>query len=253
MAALVHVNGAEAEAKDVILGSLAGALSVALTVNQLLISATFGLIGAAWSNASAIVVDEVVGADRGANVALSDDEGRRALRVPLVLTLLAVMALLVLAIASPEGKRLLAAKLGLFKELRAGVFAISSWHLVVKGALFDFIVSSRASRSALVTTSWLSWGSLPFLRRLLLLKTTLVPGTTLLLLAVSTTLASTVSASAGRGSMSVMCQGLFVHRWRGVSTMARSWALVVLCRGHWMTTVRAGMHRCSCMGTSGSV
>lgn len=101
MAALVHVNWAEAEAKDVELTCLSWALSVALAINQLLIFTTLWLINNIWGHAGAIMVDVVVRADGSAHIAFSNNKRRRALRVPLVFALLAIMALLVLTISSP--------------------------------------------------------------------------------------------------------------------------------------------------------
>ena len=102
MATFVHVHGAKTEAKDIKFACLSWALSVTLAIDELLIFTTFGLIGSTWLNAGTIVINILIWADRSANITLCDNEGRRALGVPLLLTLLAVMAFLVLSIASPQ-------------------------------------------------------------------------------------------------------------------------------------------------------
>lgn len=119
MAALLHVDRAQAEAKNVVLARLARALAVALTVDQLLVDSAFLDVRNSGHNAGAVMVDHTVGADRSAYVALGDHEGRWALREPLLFALLAVVALAQLAVASPQRQGFCAASLSLLKELRA--------------------------------------------------------------------------------------------------------------------------------------
>ncbi len=102
VAAFVHIHGAKAEAKDIKFTCLSWALSVAFAINELLIFATLGFIGSARLNAGTIVINVLIWADRSANITLCDNERRRALRVPLPLALLAIMAFLVLSVASPQ-------------------------------------------------------------------------------------------------------------------------------------------------------
>lgn len=118
MSTLVHINRAQAEAKNIEFARLSRALAIALTIDQLFISSAFRC-HQAWHHARSIVVDHAIGAHRSTDIALCDDEGRRARRVPLVLALLTIAALLGLAVAPPERKGLLAAHLGLLEELGA--------------------------------------------------------------------------------------------------------------------------------------
>ena len=120
VAALVHVHGAETEAQNVELARLSGALAVALTVNELLVVAALGQRLLARLQASAIMVDHAFRAHRGAHVALGDHKARRARREPLIFALLAIAALFLLSVASPQREGLLAPDLRLLEELRAG-------------------------------------------------------------------------------------------------------------------------------------
>jgi hypothetical protein len=74
VATLVHIHGAQAEAKDIELACLARALTVALAVDQLFIVAALTDVFLAWMDTGTIVIDHAIGANRGANVALSHCE-----------------------------------------------------------------------------------------------------------------------------------------------------------------------------------
>ena len=69
------------------------------------------------------MVDHAVGANWGANIALCNCERGRALRVPPIFALLAVMTLFVLSVPTPQRQRLLAADIRLLEELGAGEVA----------------------------------------------------------------------------------------------------------------------------------
>lgn len=219
MATFMHIDGAETETEDIVFACLSWALSIALAINELLVIAALRLISCTRLNAGAIVINLVVWADRGAHIALCDHEGRRALRVPLLLTLLAIMALLVLSIASPEGKRLFTAKFSLFEEFGAGKATAAAVYLMVQHML-RLVISRLTSTSLLaLLTSLLSLGLasalFTWLFRLLSLTTLLASFScaTLLLLAVSMTLGSSVATGTGRGGMAIVCQGgSSVHR-----------------------------------------
>ena len=57
MAALVHVHGTQSKAKDIEFTSLAWALSIAFSINQLFIVTAFSLHFKSWSHASVIVIN----------------------------------------------------------------------------------------------------------------------------------------------------------------------------------------------------
>jgi len=118
--AFVHVDGAKSKAENVKLTRLPRALPVAFTVDHLFVVATFSHLFSSLHGACSFVVDGALWANRCANVALGHDEAGRARGEPLVFALLASLALFNLAVASPKGKRLLAAKVCPFKELGAG-------------------------------------------------------------------------------------------------------------------------------------
>ena len=115
--ALVHVHRAKTEAKNVKLARLPGALTVALTIDKLLIRSTLLNKLEAWLDAGTIVINHAIGANRCANIALCYNEGRWAARVPVTFALLTALTLLALSIAAPESKWFLAALLSLLEEL----------------------------------------------------------------------------------------------------------------------------------------
>ena len=125
MSAFVHVHWAETEAKHIILACLSRALPVALSINQLLFISALRHYIQARSNASSIVINHAIWAHRGAHVTLSDNKAWWALRVPLILALLTLMALLILAVSSPERQRLLTSVVSLLKELGAIILDVS--------------------------------------------------------------------------------------------------------------------------------
>lgn len=102
MSAFEHVHGAQTEAEDVELASLARALPIAFTINELFIITALVQLCSTRLDASAIMIDHAIGADGCAHVALSNHEAGRALREPLVLALLALAALLFLAVSTPQ-------------------------------------------------------------------------------------------------------------------------------------------------------
>ena len=75
-------------------------------------------------DALAFVVHGSVRAHGRADVAVSHNEAGRTLGIPVLFTLLAVAASLLLAITSPEGKWLLTSLMRLFEELRAFICII---------------------------------------------------------------------------------------------------------------------------------
>lgn len=225
VATLVHVHGAQAEAQDVEFARLAGALAIALAVDQLLVISTLGQNVETRLNAGAVVVDHAFGADRSTHVTLRHNEARWANWEPLLFAFLAVLALLFLAITSPERQRFFTSSLCVFKEL---------WTFKI---VFDFIMSVSMShhinelivggglRSAMLLSSLFSLSSA-------LVSTTLFTLTSLsglLSLALSTSALSItmslflVATGTGRRSMSI------VH-WltgRGVWLWADSMRLLV--------------------------
>ena len=78
MAALEHVHRAKTEAQDVVLSSLARALTIALAIDKLFILTAFGFNLDTWHDAGSIMVDESVRADRCTNITLSNHEARWA-------------------------------------------------------------------------------------------------------------------------------------------------------------------------------
>ncbi len=205
MATFVHIDGAETEAKDIIFACLSWALSVALTINELLIFTAFRLIGLTRRDAGAIMVNVVVRAHGGAHIALCDNEGGRALRVPFLVALLAIMALFVLSISSPERKRLFTAKFCLFKELWASKFCV----LFKIGVIVVRLIICRLTSTSLLALLLLGLTTAALLTRLLRLAllTGWASGLTLLLFAASSTLSSAMATSTGRGSVSVVGRG----------------------------------------------
>lgn len=101
--ALEHVDRTETEAKDIEFACLSRTLTIALTIDQLFVSAALCNDIEARFVASTIMVDHTFGANWCTNVALSDHEARRTLREPFGFAFLTVSALFLLTIASPEG------------------------------------------------------------------------------------------------------------------------------------------------------
>jgi len=102
VATLVHIHGAQTEAKDVVLACLAGALAIALAIDELLVMTTLGDVLLSWLDAGSVVVNHAVWAHRCADIALGDCERRWALREPALFALLAVMTFFVLTISTPK-------------------------------------------------------------------------------------------------------------------------------------------------------
>ena len=117
VAALVHVHRAKPEAENVKLARLSRALTVALAIYKLLIRSALLNELESWLDASTIVVDHAIGANWSTNIALCHNEGRRAARVPVILTLLTALTLLALSISTPERKWFFTALLSLLEEL----------------------------------------------------------------------------------------------------------------------------------------
>lgn len=117
VAALVHVQGAQAEAEQAVFAGLARALPVALAVDELLVGAALLDDVEARPHADPVVVNRPIWADRRTNVALGDDKALGAYGEPLVFTHLATVAALALAVAPPQAERLLTAMVRLLKEL----------------------------------------------------------------------------------------------------------------------------------------
>ena len=99
--------------------------------------------GLACLRAGTIVVNHAVRADWCAHIALSDDKTGWTLRVPLVLTLLALAALLFLAVSTPQREGFLAAKLCHLEELGASeVVLVGQHHQII---LIKRLVIGRSS------------------------------------------------------------------------------------------------------------
>ena len=98
----VHLHGTETEAEDVKLACLTGALSITLTIDQLFVVTALGHHVESRPHTCALVVDHALRANWGAHIALSDQEAGWTLWIPLVFTLLAIVALLGLSAAPPE-------------------------------------------------------------------------------------------------------------------------------------------------------
>lgn len=218
VAALVHVHGAETEAQDVELARLSGALTVALAVDELLIGTALLKRRHAWLHASTIVVNHAIGADRCTHVALSNDEAGRALREPVVATLLALAALLFLTVSAPQRKGLLAAKLCHLEELGAReVVILSQHHHVILIKMLVISSSSLTLLSLLLSTRGLSIGM-----RLLLASPTLtsLALATLALTALATLLSPSVTTTS-TGGRSVTVVHWLVGSWMGLSAVSR--------------------------------
>ena len=65
------------------------------------------------------MVDHAIWTHWGAYITLRDNEARRALWIPFCIAFLAVLALFLLSISTPEGKRLFTALLLLLEEFGA--------------------------------------------------------------------------------------------------------------------------------------
>ena len=98
----VHLHGAKTEAEDIEFACLAGAISITLTINQLFIMSTIGHQVVSRPITSAFMVDHALWANWGTYIALSDKEAWWTVRIPLLFTLLAIVALFRLTTASPE-------------------------------------------------------------------------------------------------------------------------------------------------------
>lgn len=99
---LEHVHGAESKAQYIVFTGLPRALPVALTIDELLIRIACNKALLTWMHAGVIMVHHTIWTDWSADIALCDCEGRWALWVPVIFTLLAVMALFSLSIATPK-------------------------------------------------------------------------------------------------------------------------------------------------------
>lgn len=155
---LVHVHRAEAKAQNIELTSLAGALAIALAIDHLFVMVALSHHLQAWFHARAFVVNHTIRAHWCTHVALSNDKARWALREPLLFAFLAILALFLLTIATPERKRLFASFIILLEELRAGIVIFDGLNLLVsKGVPLLFSLSLSA-------TLMLGWLLLELLR-----------------------------------------------------------------------------------------
>lgn len=161
VAALVHINRTKSEAKDVELAGLSGTLTIALAVNQLLVFVALGYNFKTWLHARAIVINHAFWAHGSAHIALSHDEAGRALRVPLLLAHLAILALLLLTIAAPQGQWFVTTFFDLLEELGASEVFVCRRGLLVG--------QSVPLLSSLLPSTLLRW-----LRLLLLLRSALL-------------------------------------------------------------------------------
>ena len=109
VAAFVHIDGAETEAKNIKLAGLSRALAITLAIDHLFVVVTLLDYLNSRLHAGTLMIYHTVRANWCAHIALSDYEAGWALREPLFLAFLAALALFTLAIATPEGKWLLAA------------------------------------------------------------------------------------------------------------------------------------------------
>ncbi len=237
MSALVHVHGAETEAKNIKLTRLSWALTVALTIDQLLIGTTLLESCHAWFHAGAIVFNHAVWADWCTHIALSHNKAGWALRVPLVLALLALAALLLLAVSTPQRKRLLATKLCYLEELGAGQIIMMAHDVTMKRLV---VGGSSLALSLLSLSSW----SLSSGRRLL--ASSALATLTLTVTALATLLSASVTTSTRGRSVTIVYRLLS----NGMATSAMSRGS--MCR---LRTVRASVtwHLIANVGTTAVV
>lgn len=178
------------------------------------------------------MVNHAVRADWCAHIALSDDKTGWTLRVPLVLTLLALAALLFLAVSTPQREGFLAAKLCHLEELGASeVVLVGQHHQII---LIKRLIIGRSS----LTLSLLSLlaRALSISVGVLLTSPTL---TSLTLSALATLLSTSVTTSTGRRGVAIV-YWLMGCSWMSLSTMSRR-LMGRLC------TVRARVSRGSSM------
>ena len=102
VAAFVHIDGAETEAKNIEFAGLTRALTIALTIDHLFVVVALLDNFNARLHAGAFMIYHAIRADWCAHITLSDYEAWWALREPLFLALLAALALFTLSIATPE-------------------------------------------------------------------------------------------------------------------------------------------------------
>ena len=154
--AFVHIDGAETEAKNIILAGLTRALAIALTIDHLFVVVALLDYFNARLHAGAIMIYHSVRADWCANIALSDYKAGWALREPLFLAFLAALALFTLSVATPKGKWLLAAFIRLIKELGAGE-VVRSCQVLFKlfVSCWLSLLSSSPLSTALALSAWL--------------------------------------------------------------------------------------------------
>ena len=98
----VHLHGAKTEAEDIEFTCLTWALSIALTINQLFFVPTLSHQVVSRPITSALVVYHTLWTNWGAHIALSLQEAWWTFWIPLLFTLLAIVALCRLSTASPE-------------------------------------------------------------------------------------------------------------------------------------------------------
>ena len=98
----VHLHGAKTEAEDIEFACLTGALSITLAINQLFVMSTISHQVVSRPVASAFMIDHTLWANWGAHITLSDKEAWWTVWIPLIFTLLAIVALFGLTTASPE-------------------------------------------------------------------------------------------------------------------------------------------------------
>ena len=100
--ASVHLHWAKTEAEDIEFTCLTGAISIALAINQLFIVPTLSHQVVSRPITSAFMVDHTLWTNWRTNIALSDKEAWWTFWIPLLFTLLAIVALCRLPTASPE-------------------------------------------------------------------------------------------------------------------------------------------------------
>lgn len=148
---LVHIHGAKAKAENIELASLSRTLTIALTIDHLFVVATCGNHFHARLHARALVINHAIGANWCTNIAFGHDKAWWALWEPLLLAFLAIRALFLLTVATPQGKRLFTAFFVFLEELGASEVFINE---------LIFIICKRVSPSLLslfAATLLFSW------------------------------------------------------------------------------------------------
>ena len=98
----VHLHGAKTEAEDIEFACLTGALSITLAINQLFIMSAISHQVVSRPVTGSFMINHAFWTNWGTYITLSDKEAWWTVWIPLIFTLLAIVALFGLTTASPE-------------------------------------------------------------------------------------------------------------------------------------------------------